>query len=147
MGDLIDVSAIRSGPGAPLYPVYRSEVTRFGVGPFVPDGDTALLQPPCIAVAAEEPQQLIDDAFQMQLLGGDQRKAFIQVKTHLIAEDAFSACAGAIGLENAMFVHMAHEVFILAADRSGDGRCHRGDYPSKGTLEKGGGRSGGWGTT
>jgi hypothetical protein len=49
----------------------------------------------------------------MHLLGGHQRKALLQIKSHLVAEHAFGAGSGAIGLEHAMRIHMAHEVLVL----------------------------------
>ena len=45
------------------------------VRPLVPDLDAALLQPAHIGLAAQEPQQLIDHRFEVDLLGRDQRKA------------------------------------------------------------------------
>jgi hypothetical protein len=78
------------------------------------------LQPPGIAVAAQEPQQLEDDRLQVHLLRRHQREAFVQVEAHLVAEDALGAGAGAVGLGHAMHGDVAHEVFVLAADRVQD---------------------------
>jgi hypothetical protein len=61
----------------------------------------ALLQPAHVAVAAQEPQQLQDDALQVHLLGGHQREALVQVEAHLVAEHAARAGAGAVGLGHA----------------------------------------------
>jgi len=54
----------------------------------------------------------------MDLLGGDQREAFVQIKPHLVAKHAFGAGAGAVGLGNALVVNVLHEVFVLAAGRA-----------------------------
>ena len=55
-----------------------------------------------VGVAAKEPQKLIDDGTQMQLLGGQQRKAIIKIEAHLVAKDASRACAGTVALLNAL---------------------------------------------
>ena len=41
-----------------------------------------------IGIAAQEPEQLVQDGAQMQLLGGDQRETRCQVEAHLVAEHA-----------------------------------------------------------
>jgi hypothetical protein len=58
----------------------------------------------------------------MNFFGGDQWKAFVQIKTHLMAKYTGGACAGAVGFENAMVVHVAHEIFVLRAN----GACGHG---------------------
>ena len=100
-------------PGAPLMAIDRAEFA-IGVGPFVPDGDAAFLQPAHIGVAAEEPEQLVDDGLHMQLLGGDQRKAVREIEAHLVAEDRKRAGAGAVAFFHARLEHRLHEVVILA---------------------------------
>src|SRR5690606_23322528 len=62
----------------------------------------------------QEPQQLVDDRAQVELLGGDQRKAFAEVEAHLPAEHAAGAGAGAVGLFGAVFEDVAEEVEVLA---------------------------------
>jgi hypothetical protein len=63
----------------------------------------------------------------MNFFGGDQRKAFVQIKTHLVAKHAGGAGAGAVGFEHAMVVHMAHEIFVLRANGAcGHGLIKRG---------------------
>ena len=123
-GDLVDVPAVRRRPAAPLHAIHRAQVA-VGAGPFVPDGAATLLQPLHVGVAAQKPQQLHDDGAQVHLLGGDQRKAFVQVEAHLVAEHALGAGARAVGLEHAVGVHMAHEVFILRADGASRGGGRR----------------------
>jgi hypothetical protein len=79
----------------------RSEIA-VRIGPFVPDGDAVLLQIADIGVAAQEPDQLVDDRFQVQLLGRDQRKALGEVEAHLVAEHRERAGAGAVVLADAV---------------------------------------------
>jgi len=64
----------------------------------------------------------LNDGAQMNFFGGDQRKAFVQIKAHLMAKHTGGASACAVGLENAVVVHMAHEVFVLRAN----GACGHG---------------------
>jgi len=54
----------------------------------------------------------MDDGFEVNFFGRDQRKALLQVKPHLVAKHAFGACAGAVGLEHAMRIDVAHKVFV-----------------------------------
>ena len=107
--DLVDLAAVGRAPVAPLVAVHRAELAVL-VGPFVPDGDAALLQPLHVGVAAQEPEQLVDDRLQVQLLGGEQREAVGEVEAQLAAEHRQRAGAGAVGLARA----------ALAAPRRGD---------------------------
>mmetsp|Transcript_50959 Transcript_50959/g.119503 ORF Transcript_50959/g.119503 Transcript_50959/m.119503 type:complete len:266 (+) Transcript_50959:42-839(+) len=116
VGDLVDMAAVRRRPAAPLHAVDRAEVA-IRPGPLVPDRHAALLQPLDVAVAAQEPQQLQDDGFQMHLLRRHQREASGEVEAHLVAKHAARAGAGAVALLHAMLEHMAHEVFVLAGGR------------------------------
>src|SRR5919112_56847 len=68
ISELIDLTPVGGFPPAPLLPVDGSEVSLF-VGPLVPDTYLALLQPPHVRVATQEPQQFDDDGPQMKLLG------------------------------------------------------------------------------
>jgi len=54
----------------------------------------------------------------MNFFGGDQWKAFVQIKTHLMAKHAGGASASAVSFEDAMVVHVAHEIFVLRANRA-----------------------------
>ena len=62
----------------------------------------------------------------MHLFCGDQREALAQIETHLVPEHAARAGTGAVGLFNAMRVHMAHEIFVGRGD--GVGRAHEGEF-------------------
>ena len=113
IGDLIDRAAVRRRPRAPLPAIDRAEIAVL-VGPFVPDRDAVVVEIFDVGVAAQEPQQLVDDRFDVQLLGGDQRKAARQVEAHLMAEDRAGADAGAVALFDALGEHAFHQVEILA---------------------------------
>ena len=77
-----------------------------GVGPFVPDAHTMLLQVVYIGVATQEPQQLVNDGLEVQLFGGEQRKALFKVKAHLMAKDALCASAGAVAFYHTVVEYM-----------------------------------------
>ena len=63
---------------------------------------------------AQEPEQLVDDRLQVQLLGGDQREALGEVEAHLMAEHRERAGAGAVALLHAVGEHVLHQIEILA---------------------------------
>ena len=113
IGDLIDRAAVRRRPRPPLLAIDRAEVAVL-VGPFVPDAHAVVVEIFDVGVAAQEPQQFVDDGFDVQLLGGDQRETARQVKAHLVAEDRARADAGAVALFDALGEHAFHQVEILA---------------------------------
>ena len=114
-GNLVDVRAVGLGPAAPLNAVHRAQIA-IGTCPLVPDGHAMRTQIVVVAGAGQEPQQLVDDGFEVNLLGRHQRKTLVQVKPHLVAEHAGGARAGAVGLEHPVGAHMANKVFVLGAD-------------------------------
>ena len=106
-------AAVAVRPAAPLMAIDRPKLA-VRVRPFVPDADAVLLQPAHIGVAAQEPQQLVDDRLGEQLLGGDQRKPVRQIEAHLVTEHRKRAGAGAVALLHAGVQHALHQVQILA---------------------------------
>lgn len=66
-----------------------------------------------IGVAPQEPKQLVNNRAGMQFFRCDQRKTFLQVKTHLIAEQRTCAGAGSVRLADAVLIDIFHELFIL----------------------------------
>ena len=97
--------------------VDRTEIA-VGIGPFVPDGDAVLVEIFDVGVAAQEPEQLVDDGFDVQLLGGDQGKARGEIEAHLMAEHRARADTRAVALFHALGEHAVHEVEVLAHERS-----------------------------
>ncbi len=95
--DLVDGAAVGRAPVAPLRAVHAAEVA-IGVGPLVPDGHAAFLQPLHVRLTAQEPEQLVEDALHVQLLRREQREGIAQREPRLRAEDGVGAGAGAIGL-------------------------------------------------
>jgi hypothetical protein len=70
------------------------------VGPLVPYPYSVLLEVLDVGVAIEKPEEFVDDALEMELLGGEQWETVGHAETHLIAEDALGACTCAVGLYN-----------------------------------------------
>jgi hypothetical protein len=66
-----------------------------------------------IGIAAQEPEKLIDDGTQMQLLGRHQRKPGIEIEAHLIAKYAQRSGAGTIALGRAVLADVAQEIEVL----------------------------------
>src|SRR5689334_7790425 len=110
--DLVDLAAVGRAPVAPLVAVDRAEVAAF-VGPFVPDGDAVVLEPLYVGVAAQEPEEFVDDALQVQLLGGEQREALGEPEAQLPAEDRDGAGAGSVGLARAVGEDVVQQVQVL----------------------------------
>ena len=115
--DLIDVPAIGRGPRAPLIAVDRAEVAVL-VGPLVPDAHAVVFQVLNIGVALQKPQQLMNDGFEMHFLGGQQRKAGVQIKAQLRAEHAYRAGAGAVAFLRAVVEHVLQKINVLAHGRA-----------------------------
>ena len=72
-----------------------------------------LLQPAHVGVALQEPQQLVDDGLEVDLLGGEKREAAGEVEAHLPAERRQRAGAGAVGFLVPALEHVAHEIQVL----------------------------------
>jgi hypothetical protein len=68
------------------------------VGPFVPYSYSVLLKVFDVGVAIEKPEEFVDDALEVEFLGGEQWKTVCHVETHLIAEDALGACTCTVSL-------------------------------------------------
>ena len=126
MADLIDGLAVLRRPRAPLMAVHRSEIAAL-VGPFVPYADAVILQIFDIGVAGQEPEQLVDDRLQMQLLGGEHREAVRQPEAHLMAEHRQRAGAGTVVLLHAVGENAFHQVEILAHGSAGSPATQDGE--------------------
>ena len=107
--DLVDHAAIHRLPRAPLLAVYRAEVAVL-VRPFVPDADPVFLEVFGVGAALQEPQQFMDDGFQVAFLGSDQREALCKIEAHLVAEHAGGAGAGAVGFFCALVEDVLHQI-------------------------------------
>ncbi len=125
---LVDLAAVGAGPAPPLLAVHRAEFA-LRVGPLVPDADLVVLEVGDVGFALQEPQQLVHDRAQVQLLGGHQREAGVEIEAHLPAEHAARAGAGAVGFLRAVLEHVAQQVQVglhgVASTATGSG-CNTG---------------------
>ena len=83
------------------------------VGPFVPDAYVVLVQVADVGLPPQEPQQFVDDGFEVEFFGGYQREAFREVETHLVAEYRTGAGAGAVGFVRAVIQDVLQQVEVL----------------------------------
>ena len=113
--NLVDGAAIGRAPVAPLRAVDAPEIT-LCIGPFVPDGDAVLLEPADVGVAAQEPEEFVDDRFEMDFFGGEQREALPEREPGLRAEEGARAGAGAVGFGTTLLKDEAQEVVVLLHD-------------------------------
>lgn len=93
--NLVDSGAVGGLPIGPLSAVDAPEAA-VGLGPFVPDGDSVFLERPHVGVSAQEPEQFVDNAFQVKLFCGEQRESILQIEADLRSEDRPSACSGPV---------------------------------------------------
>src|SRR5207344_1360586 len=98
---------------SPLLAVHRTQFSPL-IGPFIPNTHAMLLKIPDIRIAGQKPQQLMDDRFQMQLLGRDQRKAFTERKPHLMSEHRQRTRARPVAFFDPAAQDKFHQVEILA---------------------------------
>src|SRR5437763_8236102 len=84
------------------------------VGPFVPDRNPMLLEISDVRLAAQEPEQLVDDRFQMHPLRGEQRKTLREIEPQLMAEDRERTDPGAIVLFHALGENSLDHCLVLS---------------------------------
>src|SRR5438477_7250694 len=102
-------------PVSPLRAVNAAEIS-FLVGPFVPNRHAVFVEIFDVGVAAQKPEQFVNDRFDVQLLRGQERKsrpARPQVVAGLCTEDRQRAGAGAIGAGLTFFKNEPKKVMIL----------------------------------
>ncbi len=110
-GHLVVLDAVRSGPTAPLFPIHWAEVPVL-IGPLVPDANAVVPEVANVGVSLQEPQQLVNNRRDVNALCGHERKAFAEVETHLMAEDAQGARARPVFLLDAFIKHTPDQVEV-----------------------------------
>jgi hypothetical protein len=92
-------------------------IAEFGGGKVLPDEHpnrhAMLVEPFHVRVAAQKPEQLVNDGFGVDLLRGEQRKRFAQRTPDLRAEDGKRAGASAVGLELAVVKDVPQQIEVL----------------------------------
>ncbi len=87
LGYLVDSTPFIIGPRAPLRTIEWPKLAIF-VSPLVPDSHAIFLQELHVGVARKEPEKLVDDGFQMELLRGEQGETLAHRETHLMPKNA-----------------------------------------------------------
>ena len=100
-------------PCPPLPAIHRAEVT-LSIFPLIPDAYPVGFQIGRVGISLEKPQQLVDNALQMHLFGGDEREALREIKPHLRAENGYRAGAGTVGFHGAGIEDLTEEGLVLA---------------------------------
>ena len=89
-----------------------AEVT-VGVGPFVPDADAVVLKILDVSVTIEEPEEFVDDRFEMDFFCRHERKTVGKVEAHLVAEYGTCAGTGAVVFIHSVFENVVQKIEIL----------------------------------
>ena len=116
---MVKCAPIRFGTGlkncgeiAPLPTVNRAKIAVF-IGPFIPNGNTVFFQLADIGVTGKEPEQFVDNGFQMKFLGGDQRKSVGHRVTRLQTETGQCSRACPVTGCDTLFQYGAEQLVVL----------------------------------
>src|SRR6186713_1508742 len=112
LADLVHRPAIRAFPAPPLLAIDRAQVA-FGIGPLIPDTYPVFVQVADVGISPEEPEKFINDAFQMQLLGGHQGEPLRKVEPHLVAKTTDRTRSGPVRFRIALVQYMLKEIQVL----------------------------------
>ena len=113
IAQLVYAPAVGGRIAAPLVAVHGAEVSVL-VGPFIPDGNLVVLKVFDIGVALDEPQKLVNDRFEMDLLGGQKRSSRREVEAHLVAQNPFGPHSGAVCLDRPLVHYFLRHVLGLS---------------------------------
>ena len=112
--DLVDPLILRATPVAPLRAIDPAELAIL-IRPFVPNRNSVLPQVANVGLAAQKPEQLVNDRPEVELLRGQERKSRTsgaKFKTRLRANNLKSAGAGAISSRSSFFEQKSKEILI-----------------------------------
>ena len=110
--NLIEGASVGRAPVAPLRAIDAAQAAVL-VRPFVPNRHAVLVEIFDVGVAAQEPEQFVNDGFGMDFLGREQREIVSQVKPRLSAKHGIRAGARAVGLELAVFEDVPQQIEVL----------------------------------
>src|SRR5690606_19394569 len=114
--DLVDGTQpslrVEVSPTAPLNSVDAAELPVF-VGPGIPNTYVVLPQVVDVALAAQEPKQFVNDRTHVKPFCRKKREALLQVKAHLVPEDADGSRACPIIFRYAVFQYVPAQVEVL----------------------------------
>ena len=106
VGKLVDGRSVRSRPRPPLMPVHGAQIAVF-IGPLIPDAHAVVFEILDVGIASNEPEEFVDDGFQVNLFGGQQRKTVLEVEPHLVAEQAGGSGTGPVAFDHAFRFDMS----------------------------------------
>jgi hypothetical protein len=110
--NLIEGPSVGRAPVAPLRTINAAQAAVL-VRPFVPDRHAVLVEIFDVGVAAQEPEQLVNDGLGVDFLGREQREIISQIEACLGAKHGIRAGARAVGLELSMFEDMPQQIEVL----------------------------------
>ena len=93
--------------------MFDTELVIVTISVIIPNMHAILNQILNISITRKEPKQLVDYALQKDLLGCEQRKAFAQIKSHLMAENTLCSRTRAVTLDNAFILNSAKQIEVL----------------------------------
>jgi hypothetical protein len=110
--NLVERTAVGGAPVRPLRAIDAAQIS-VRVRPFVPDRHAVIIEPFDIRVAAQKPEQLVNDGFRVDFFRGEQRKRIAQRTADLRAENGKRARARAVGLELAVLEDVPEQIEVL----------------------------------
>ena len=110
--NLVERAAIGGAPVGPLRAIDSTEIAVL-VRPFVPDGHAVIIEPFDVRVAAQKPEQLVENGFGVDLFGGEQRKRIAQRTPDLRAEQGIGAGARAVRFELPVVEDVPEQIEVL----------------------------------
>ena len=111
--NLVDRAAVGGAPVAPLRAINAAQIAVL-VRPFIPDRHATFVEIFDVGVAAQKPEQFVNDGLGVDLLRGEQRKRFAQTDNALRAEHGERARAGAVGLGLSVLEDVPQQIEVLS---------------------------------
>src|SRR5262249_55933280 len=114
--DLIHSRAVCPSPIPPLRAIHASELAFF-IGLFIPNRYPMLIKITNVRITAQEPQQLVEDGFDVQLFRREQRKPWsvrAQIKSGWSSEHRQRSLTRAILAWPAVIEHQPKQIVILS---------------------------------
>src|SRR4051794_35469325 len=109
---LINRASINGSPITPLRPIDSPKIASF-IRPFIPDRNAVIVEVFYIRLPTQKPEQLVNDGFDVQLFGRQQRKPIVERKSGLSAKNRIGSCAGPVRARLSFIEHEPQKVLVL----------------------------------